>query len=55
MSSAGGTVRDQCGSDRVTEGMMVAEIFRRIMGTGSGEPSCVKLYRCLQGNGLLCN
>ena len=36
MSSAGGTVRDQCGSDRVTEGMMVAGIFRRIMGTGAG-------------------
>ena len=24
------------------------------MGTGAGEPGCVKLYRCLQGNGLLC-
>lgn len=54
MPSARGTVRDQCGSDRVLEGMMVAEIFTRIMGIEAGEPGCIKLYRCLQGNGLLC-
>lgn len=43
MPSAGGTVREQCGSDRVTEGMVVAERFRRIMRTGAGEMGCVKL------------